>query len=142
MNPLANLPFPCPSARHPRVTVVYLLLTILPQPPPPAWLVESLEKFKEEGYANDLFEGVMRYSAVNELNDSPLPMPQPGAPIPPNMRFWFLPRIRCLDCPGKLYTPGPDMSAANFTVHLKNRAHREKVDNRLKALEEEQEQEN
>ena len=134
-------PFSGSSACPLHIAFVCLLLTILPQPPPPAWLVESLEKFKEEGYANDLFEGVMRYSAVNELTDTPLPMPPPGAPIPPNMRFWFLPRIRCLDCPGKLYTPGPDMSAANFTVHLKNRAHREKVDNRLKVLEEEKEQE-
>ncbi|KAK8138275.1 snf5/smarcb1/ini1 [Apiospora sp. TS-2023a] len=101
-------------------------------PPPPGWLTDALQKFKEtDTYANDSFEGTMRYSAVDSNTDSPAPMPQPGAAIPPNVRFFFLPRIRCLDCPGKLYTPGPDMSAENFLVHLKNRSHREKVEARL-----------
>lgn len=102
------------------------------KPPPPGWLTDALQKFKEtDTYANDSFEGTMRYSAVDSNTDSPAPMPQPGAAIPQNVRFFFLPRIRCLDCPGKLYTPGPDMSAENFLVHLKNRSHREKVEARL-----------
>ncbi|KAK8049903.1 snf5/smarcb1/ini1 [Apiospora phragmitis] len=101
-------------------------------PPPPGWLTDALQKFKEtDTYANDSFEGTMRYSAVDSITESPAPMPQPGAAVPPNIRFYFLPRIRCLDCPGKLYTPGPDMSAENFLVHLKNRSHREKVEARL-----------
>ncbi|KAK8125426.1 uncharacterized protein PG998_001185 [Apiospora kogelbergensis] len=103
-----------------------------PPPPPPGWLTDALQKFKEtDTYANDSFEGTMRYSAVDSNTESPAPMPQPGAVIPSNIRFYFLPRIRCLDCPGKLYTPGPDMSAENFLVHLKNRSHREKVEARL-----------
>lgn len=69
----------------------------------------------------------MRYSAINSLTDTPTAMPQPGAPIPENVRFMYLPRIRCHDCPGKLYTPGPDTTVDNFEVHLKNRQHREKV---------------
>ena len=44
-----------------------------------------------------------------------------------------VPRIRCLDCPGKLYTPGPGQSVENFEVHLRNRGHRERVDARMKA---------
>ncbi|KAK7940940.1 snf5/smarcb1/ini1 [Apiospora aurea] len=80
-------------------------------PPPPAWLTDALQKFKEtDTYANDSFEGTMRYSAVDNTTESPAPMPQPGA---------------------ALYTPGPDMSAENFLVHLKNRSHREKVEARL-----------
>jgi len=43
----------------------------------------------------------------------------------------YLPRIRCHDCPGKLYTPGPEMTVGNFEVHLKNRQHRERVDGRV-----------
>lgn len=104
----------------------------LPTPPPPVWLVQSLKKFKEQDtYKNDQFEGAMRYTAFDSTRDAPCPMPPPGAEIPSNVRFYWLPRIRCLDCPGKLYTPGPEMTAINFEVHLKNRQHREKVDVRL-----------
>ena len=45
----------------------------------------------------------------------------------------FYPRIVCRDCPGKLYTPGPEMGVRNFEVHLKYRIHREKVENRVAA---------
>ncbi|KAF8480047.1 SNF5-domain-containing protein [Russula ochroleuca] len=38
-------------------------------------------------------------------------------------------RVKCLDCPGKLYIPGDGMS--NFEVHLKNRNHRARVAERL-----------
>ncbi|KAL7626835.1 SWI/SNF chromatin-remodeling complex subunit [Parahypoxylon ruwenzoriense] len=101
-------------------------------PPPPTWLVAALDKFKQEpAYANDHFEGVMRYSAVDTNTGVPAQLPQQGQQVPPHIRFYFLPRIRCLDCPGKLYTPGPDMSASNFEVHLKNKAHKERVEARL-----------
>ena len=43
----------------------------------------------------------------------------------------YLPRIRCHDCPGKLYSPGPETTVGNFEVHLKNRQHRERVDGRV-----------
>ncbi|KAI5863105.1 SNF5-domain-containing protein [Durotheca rogersii] len=103
-------------------------------PPPPTWLVAALDKFKQEpAYANDNFEGVMRYSAVDTNTGAPASVPQQGQPVSPHMRFYFLPRIRCLDCPGKLYTPGPDMSASNFEVHLKNKTHKERVEARLVA---------
>ena len=39
----------------------------------------------------------------------------------------YVPRIKCLDCPGKLYIPGPGTGVNNFEVHLKNRIHREKL---------------
>ncbi|TDL14318.1 SNF5-domain-containing protein, partial [Rickenella mellea] len=42
-------------------------------------------------------------------------------------------RIKCLDCPGKLYTPGPGETLNNFEVHLKNRQHRHKVSARVEA---------
>ncbi|KAI1116051.1 SNF5-domain-containing protein [Nemania sp. NC0429] len=106
--------------------------TLPTPPPPPAWLVSALEQFKqEEAYKNDQFEGIMRYSAVDTNTGQPYPHPQGGQPTPPHVRYYFLPRIRCLDCPGKLYTPGPDTSASNFEVHLKNKAHKERVEARL-----------
>lgn len=40
-------------------------------------------------------------------------------------------RIKCLDCPGKMYTPGPGLSVENFEKHLKNRQHKQKVGIRL-----------
>ncbi|KAI1393577.1 SNF5-domain-containing protein [Hypoxylon trugodes] len=103
-------------------------------PPPPTWLVAALDKFKQEpAYAKDRFEGVMRYSAVDSNTGAPVPLPQQGEQGPPNLRYYFLPRIRCLDCPGKLYTPGPDITASNFEVHLKNKVHKEKVELRIAA---------
>ncbi|KAI0202171.1 hypothetical protein F4808DRAFT_422215 [Astrocystis sublimbata] len=104
-----------------------------PQPPPPlppAWLVTALEQINQDAYKNDQFEGIMRYTAVDSTTDSVVVMPPPGQ-AGSDIRFYFLPRIRCLDCPGKLYTPGPEMSASNFEVHLKNKAHREKVEARV-----------
>lgn len=53
---------------------------------------------------------------------------------PTNVYQKFLPRIRCHDCPGKLYTPGPDGTVENFKLHLNNRGHRMRVDERLKAI--------
>lgn len=72
----------------------------------------------------------MRYSAVSTTTELPLTTPQPGQSTD-NVKWMFLPRIRCLDCPGKLYTPGPDTTVGNFEVHLKNRHHRERVDARI-----------
>ncbi|PPQ70557.1 hypothetical protein CVT26_013144 [Gymnopilus dilepis] len=42
-------------------------------------------------------------------------------------------RIRCADCPGKIYYPGPGETLANFDVHLKNREHRRRVSERVAA---------
>ncbi|KAF2789209.1 hypothetical protein K505DRAFT_253811 [Melanomma pulvis-pyrius CBS 109.77] len=42
----------------------------------------------------------------------------------------FVPRIRCFDCPGKLYTAGPEHSVANFQLHLKNRNHQNNLKER------------
>lgn len=72
----------------------------------------------------------MRYSAVdadtlaaiNNANST-----YPGQRI----KYQYLPRIRCHDCPGKLYTPGPAMTVDNFEVHLRNRQHRERLEERL-----------
>lgn len=49
------------------------------------------------------------------------------------MEYWYLPRIRCLDCPEKQYTAGPNMTVDSFLVHLKNRQHLARVEARLAA---------
>jgi SWI/SNF-related matrix-associated actin-dependent regulator of chromatin subfamily B protein 1 len=77
----------------------------------------------------------MRYCALNTETNEHVPLPLPdhasGAPPPPNIMFAWLPRIRCRDCPGKLYTAGPDTTVTNFEVHLKNKGHLERVQARL-----------
>ena len=57
---------------------------------------------------------------------------QPGDPAPPGMRLQFQPRIRCNDCPGKLYTAHAAQVVEDFEVHLRNRVHRENVQDRLR----------
>ncbi|OLN88340.1 SWI/SNF chromatin-remodeling complex subunit snf5 [Colletotrichum chlorophyti] len=99
-----------------------------PPPPPPEWLKNCLLQLKNT-YTYDNFEGIMKYSAVNPDTETIVPVPA-GSQPPENVRWMFLPRIRCLDCPGKLYTPGPEMTAGNFEVHLRNKQHRQKVDAR------------
>lgn len=75
---------------------------------PPSWLMRHLQGLRSK-YPHDRFEPVMRTK-------------NPAQPE------W---RMRCLDCPGKLYTPGPAETLANFEVHLKNRSHRANVAARL-----------
>lgn len=102
------------------------------QPPPPEWLNSVLDGLRQT-YKHDLFEGTMRHWAVHadtEIIINPPPQIPPGSAAPPNVKWMWLPRIRCKDCPGKLYTPGPGESAENFSVHLKNKQHREKVNRR------------
>ena len=71
----------------------------------------------------------MRYTAVSLTTDQPISLTkdQPQEDV----KYMFYPRIKCKDCPGKLYTPGPEMGVNNFEVHLKNRLHREKVELRV-----------
>ncbi|CAK7267296.1 SWI/SNF chromatin-remodeling complex subunit [Sporothrix epigloea] len=100
-----------------------------PAPPPPQWLLDALQRLRDRSYPHDSFDGVMRYSVFNK-DEQLVPAPHANEPME-NYRFWYLPRIRCHDCPGKLYTPGPETTVGNFEVHLKNRFHREKVELRL-----------
>ena len=72
----------------------------------------------------------MRYTAVSTVTDTPISS-RSDTPHPPNTKFCYYPRIKCKDCPGKLYTPGPGIGVDNFEVHLKNRHHRERVIQRL-----------
>ncbi|PSR93906.1 hypothetical protein BD289DRAFT_405465 [Coniella lustricola] len=102
-------------------------------PPPPDWLNAALDGLRQT-WKYDAFEPIMRHCAVHadsEIIITPPLLVPPGAAIPPNVKWMFLPRIRCTDCPGKLYAPGPGESADNFAVHLRNKQHREKVNKRV-----------
>ncbi|ESZ92140.1 hypothetical protein SBOR_7471 [Sclerotinia borealis F-4128] len=138
---LATTPAPAPGPPQPVLAVAVGQIgridapppipgQVLPAPPPPpTWLATGLTTLHQQ-YPNDRFEGMMRYSAVSMASETPVPAPQPGT-NPEGIKWMYLPRIRCHDCPGKLYTPGPDTTVGNFEVHLKNKGHREKVNLRL-----------
>lgn len=80
----------------------------------------------------------MRYAVMNEAAEDPktgavapkqvrIDTLTPNVPLPANHKAYFLPRIRCMDCPGKLYNAGPEQTVNNFELHLKNRGHMENV---------------
>lgn len=76
----------------------------------PAWLAMNM-RLMQSKYQNDKF-GVIPRKIV-------------ASPGPPE---W---RIRCFDCPGMLYHLGPGETLTNYEVHLKNRLHRSRVNDRL-----------
>lgn len=71
----------------------------------------------------------MRYTAVD--TDTMQPVVNPNSHPSHKLKSLYLPRIRCHDCPGKLYTPGPGTTVDNFEVHLRNRQHKERVEERI-----------
>ena len=76
----------------------------------------------------------MRYTGVSTKSGLPISV-RPFEPVPPDTKHTYYPRIKCLDCPEKLYIPGPDLSAKSFEVHLGDELHRQKVEKRLRARE-------
>ncbi|GAA5994848.1 uncharacterized protein JCM10292_004388 [Rhodotorula paludigena] len=81
-----------------------------PPPQPLPWMLRAAEELRAK-QVDDRFEII--------------PRPRPSDP---NVQEW---RIRCLDCPGKLYNLGPGETLDGFLVHFKNRVHRSNVDARL-----------
>ncbi|KAL8812443.1 MAG: hypothetical protein Q9223_007292, partial [Gallowayella weberi] len=97
------------------------------RPRPPLWLTQALHRLQQK-YPEDAFEGIMKMKTdqpVAATKDQPQE----------DVKYEFSPRIRCKDCPSKLYYPGPEMDVNNFEVHLKNRIHREKVEKRVRERE-------
>lgn len=66
----------------------------------PQWIQIAVQDMRTK-YPDDLFEPVFR-----KQNDQ-----------------W---KIRCFDCPGRLYALGPDETLENLEIHLRNRVHRTK----------------
>ena len=69
-------------------------------------------------------------SNTTDTNLRPTEPPAPGSRAPEGSRVMYLPRIRCIDCPGKVYTTLPLSMVEDFEKHLKNRLHRERVQER------------
>lgn len=115
-----------------RADAPYPLLPGTQTAPPPIWLQTALADLRKN-YPQDNFEAIMKYNVINTDTGHTVKSDtlNPKEPLPANYKAQFLPRIRCLDCPGKLYTAGPALSVDNFEVHLKNRQHRNSVEKRV-----------
>ncbi|KAI5294035.1 SWI/SNF chromatin-remodeling complex subunit [Ascosphaera acerosa] len=100
----------------------------VPPPSPPTWLVAAVDQLSQR-YPHDAIEVVMRYSAV-DLETGVTTMNPSAVPPDRKVKWYYIPRIRCRDCIGKLYTPGPGHTLDNFEVHVKMKSHREKVNAR------------
>jgi SWI/SNF-related matrix-associated actin-dependent regulator of chromatin subfamily B protein 1 len=83
----------------------------------------------------------MRYVVMNEAHENPetkkieskpvkLDNLSMTAPLPANHKAYFIPKMRCMDCPGKLYNAGPEQTVNNFELHLRNRGHLNNVGRR------------
>ncbi|KAG9226723.1 hypothetical protein CCMSSC00406_0008423 [Pleurotus cornucopiae] len=122
--PHVSPPAPAPSTRHaspapptrpnPSVVPVVEIPTTSSSSSPsktyaPNWLTAAMQAMQAK-YTNDKFEVILRKVTASTTPE------------------W---RIKCLDCPGKLYTPGPGETLSNYEVHLKNRQHRQRVNERL-----------
>ena len=74
----------------------------------------------------------MRYCVVdtNTGNTVKLDTLSNAPTLPAGYKAQYLPRIRCVDCPGKLYNAGPEHTVGNFQMHLNNRGHKTNVEKR------------
>ena len=77
----------------------------------------------------------MKHSAIDPSSDQPVRIQsfQGDVKPPANIKFQYMPRIRCNDCRTKQYTAGPGLTVDNFEIHLRNRQHKERVEARRKA---------
>ncbi|TKA45542.1 hypothetical protein B0A54_04081 [Friedmanniomyces endolithicus] len=143
---------PLPTSKPPLPLPLPRLTSSPQQPPPPPWLNTAISHLRTRHPDSD-FEPLMRPYAtsastttatedglVSNSSDHPhhhqikIPPLEPGAPPPDGVQIKFLPRIRCNDCPGKLYTAQPGKVVEDFEVHLKNRLHRAAVGKRQQLL--------
>lgn len=97
-------------------------------------------------YPTSRFGGLMRFSAIDAETGGPVRIDYtslpPGSPPPEDftnpatgekqtVKWMWQPRIRCDDCPGKLYTAVAEKTIEKFEVHLKNKKHKAMVEERL-----------
>ncbi|KAJ6497699.1 SNF5-domain-containing protein [Mycena sanguinolenta] len=102
---------PSPSSAPPSASSAPSSALPVPTPPtpaPPAWLSNAMQDLQAR-YKDDRFEILPKASAVE----------------------WEW-RLKCLDCPGKLYMTGVGETLNNYELHLKNRLHRRRVNDRIR----------
>jgi SWI/SNF-related matrix-associated actin-dependent regulator of chromatin subfamily B protein 1 len=101
------------------------------QAPPPPWLKEAINELRANN-PGEQFEALMKYGVVNDRGQNvKLDTVAGTATLPAGWSAQYLPRIRCIDCPGKLYNAGPDRTVENFRMHVANRQHKANVEKRV-----------
>jgi SWI/SNF-related matrix-associated actin-dependent regulator of chromatin subfamily B member 1 len=83
-------------------------------------------------YPSDSFEAKMQLYAVDPDSGNII-IKSDGKPIPENAKYQFVPRIKCHDCPGKVYNPGQGQNTDGFEIHLKTNFHKQRVEQRKKS---------
>jgi SWI/SNF-related matrix-associated actin-dependent regulator of chromatin subfamily B member 1 len=83
-------------------------------------------------YSRDDFEAWMKWMPFDKTSGQPLKHDELARVPEEDRSYGWVPRIKCNDCPGKQYTAAPNNAAENFEIHLRNRQHQQRVDNRLK----------
>lgn len=78
----------------------------------------------------------MQYCAIEKDTDAQVRLDTlpAGAHPSPNLKFMWIPRIRCLDCSDTVYPPGPGLTAIAFGKHLEDWAHCDAVDERKERI--------
>ncbi|KAF3402316.1 hypothetical protein DPV78_003647 [Talaromyces pinophilus] len=99
-------------------------------PPPPNWLMSGLEDVKGD-FPDGRFTALMLYAAFDISTMMPVVATNTDYPNP-KLKYQFLPRIQCLDCPEELHVPGPGMSVRNFKMHLEESQHTQRLEERVK----------
>lgn len=108
-------------------------LTVTAQPAPPRFLTEAIQILREK-YPQASIDGIMYPCQINiDTIVVTAERLEPGASAPAGYKLKLLPRIRCADCPGRLYEANPMSVVENFTPHMRNRLHRYGVELRLLA---------
>ncbi|KAK8188772.1 uncharacterized protein BKA78DRAFT_158295 [Phyllosticta capitalensis] len=104
-------------------------------PQPPQWLVEALQDLRKR-HESSLFKAFMQYCAIEKDTGAQVRLDTlpTGAHLSPNLKFMWIPRIRCLDCSDTVYPPGPGLTAKAFGKHLENWAHCDAVDERKERI--------
>jgi len=111
---------------------------VLPWLPPswehPQWLEEALGALRLH-YPHAQFEITRLRRIVETESDAVVNRDPPASEqISDDGQFVYFPVIRCLDCPGELYSPGPDATVVRLEIHLKSPLHRRNIDARLSKL--------
>ncbi|KAI7933813.1 hypothetical protein MJO29_016651, partial [Puccinia striiformis f. sp. tritici] len=100
-------------------------------PPPP---ITTARKIEHPQWMTDALNHISISYPDDQVELFPRPKKQAISPGTPPVIVGYDWRLKCVDCPGKLYTVGPGESFTNFHVHLKNRQHRTKVETRTGKL--------
>ncbi|KAK5168649.1 SWI/SNF chromatin-remodeling complex subunit [Saxophila tyrrhenica] len=100
-------------------------------PPPPPWLPPAITTLRQT-HPDSSFEPIMRPYPISTTTNTLEKVPglEVGQRAPEGVKFLWAPRLKCNDCPGKLYTALPGRVVEDFEVHLRNRMHREHVEER------------